>query len=477
MTEPILLPGEKVLSNQKHQEEETQSIETEEVRVGFSNIGANIVNIFLKKYDQTLPVTKILQEDRLSQAAFRVISQTDKEILFEFDDNGSKIFKKFEFIDDFSLIAEISGSSNPSEHTTLFNLDMTEIQEPTKRDMNAERSRSLFEYMINTSEKIIRKNKAFKFNNKDQRLGIENADWLGFRTRYFCFVVNPLFDGAQYDINPESSFVLNFKEKFSSGSSRKYHLFFGPENNNILKKYEYNYDKIKRYYKLGIFDITAKVIYSILNLINKFVPNWGVCIILISIIVYFSMYPLTQKGLKSMKKMQALQPQLATIREKYKDNPQKLNQEMMELYKKHQINPLGGCLPMILQMPVFIGLYQVLYRSVSLKGSSFLWIKDLSMPDRLFMLPTQLPVIGNEINVLPLVILILMFFQQRFSMKNMSTSDPAQAQQQKIMSIFFPIFLGFIFYRLSSGLTLYFSMFYMFSTFSQFQMSKQVKVE
>ncbi len=209
-----------------------------------------------------------------------------------------------------------------------------------------------------------------------------------------------------------------------------------------------------------------------MRFIHKVIPSWGVSIIILSSFIYLLMYPLTMKGMLSMKRMQSLQPVMAQMREQYKNQPKKLNKEIMELYKKNNVNPFGGCFPFILQMPVFIGLYQCLWRTVYLKGASFLWIKDLSQPDRLFVFPTAMPVIGNEFNALPLVMAIVMFFQQRLSSRNMITADPNQATQQKMMAIFFPIMLGFVFYKFASGLTLYFTVFYVFSTFTQWKMSK-----
>jgi YidC/Oxa1 family membrane protein insertase len=177
-----------------------------------------------------------------------------------------------------------------------------------------------------------------------------------------------------------------------------------------------------------------------------------------------------------MRKMQSLQPEMTILREKHKNNPQKINQEMLELYKKHKINPFGGCVFFILQMPIFIGLYQVLWRSVIFKGEKFLWIKDLSEPDRLATFPVTLPIIGNDFNILPLLMAIIMFVQQKVSAKNMAMTDPAQVTQQKIMMFFMPIFLGAIFYNFASGLTLYFTMFYLLSTVTQYKMSKLSKV-
>ncbi|MBI4972952.1 MAG: membrane protein insertase YidC, partial [Candidatus Omnitrophica bacterium] len=134
------------------------------------------------------------------------------------------------------------------------------------------------------------------------------------------------------------------------------------------------------------------------------------------------------------------------------DNPQRLNKEIMQLYREHKVNPFGGCLPLILQIPIFFALYQVLMRSVSLKGANFLWIKDLSGPDRLFTLPFSLPVLGNEINLLPILMTIGMFIQQKISM---AASGSASNEQQKMMLILFPLMFGFIFYHMPAGLVLY----------------------
>jgi len=222
----------------------------------------------------------------------------------------------------------------------------------------------------------------------------------------------------------------------------------------------------------GLLNFVSMTIYKTLIFTHKYSKSWGVSILLVSFLIYGLMYPLTMSGMKSMRKMQALQPVMAQLREKHKSNPQKMNQEMMELYKEHRVNPFGGCLPFLLQMPIFIGLYQVLWRSVHFKGAEFLWIKDLSEPDRLITFKTSLPLVGNEFNILPLIMTVIMFFQQKLSAKNMVVTDPAQIAQQKMMATVFPVFLGFIFYKFASGLCLYFVVFYTMSTFTQWKISK-----
>ena len=174
------------------------------------------------------------------------------------------------------------------------------------------------------------------------------------------------------------------------------------------------------------------------------VHNWGLSIILFSIFISVCLFPLTWKQLHTTKATQRLQPMIEELRRQYKDNPQRLNKETMELYRKHKVNPFGGCLPMLLQVPIFLSFYLVLTRLLELKGANFLWINDLSLPDRLIKSP--------EINILPILMAITMFLQQKFSMPTVSGTG---SEQQKLMTLLFPIMFGFIFYRMPSGLVLY----------------------
>jgi YidC/Oxa1 family membrane protein insertase len=156
-----------------------------------------------------------------------------------------------------------------------------------------------------------------------------------------------------------------------------------------------------------------------------------------------------------MQKMHELHPQMEKLKAQFKDNPQRLNKEIMELYRKYKINPLGGCLPLLLQMPIFVALYQALTKSIALRGASFLWISDLSMPDAV-PIPFALPIFGNSINILPLAMVALMVVQQKISSKVMGGAvTEEQKQQQKIMLIIMPIMFGFIFYNMPSGMVLY----------------------
>lgn len=468
-------------------------IEGEKLDLSISNIGGVLDSVFIKEYDETLPLTNIGSVFGFENVEFVLKEQTARAISYTFEDENYLINKTYTLSkEDYSVQMDISiqGKSKMSNLSEMaigaYTIDMSSLDNNTGKfggDAEKNRDKSLNEYVVYSTKEMLRKNNAYKFSPKDRVVTQDSVNWVGFRNRYYCAIFKPLFDTKGFSLNPVDKERLKVEiEPLSVKAEKEQHVaysfvcYFGPEKLNILKKFDLSFEKIRRYYRFGLFDTIAKFILSIMNLIYSIVPNWGVCILLISIIIYFSMYPLTKRSMVSMKRMQAMQPKVNALKEKYKNNPQKMNEEMMKVYKENKINPLGGCLPMLLQTPVFIGLYQVLWRSVSLKGASFLWIKDLSAPDRLFLLPKSFPIIGNEINILPLIMMIVMYFQQKLSTQNMASADPAQIAQQKMMSKIFPLFLGFIFYKFASGLTLYFTMFYFFSTFTQWKMSKEPKV-
>jgi YidC/Oxa1 family membrane protein insertase len=201
----------------------------------------------------------------------------------------------------------------------------------------------------------------------------------------------------------------------------------------------------------GWFDIIAKPFLWIMNHIYGVIPNYGVAIILLTVLTKILLWPLGNKSYKSMSEMKRVQPLMTEIREKYKNDKQKMNQEMMNLYRTYKINPMGGCLPMVVQIPVFFALYRMLYEAIELRHAPFVgWINDLSAPDRLFDFPFSIPFMEPPygIPVLTIVMGASMFLQQKMSP---APGDPAQA---KIM-MFMPLIFTFIFINFSSGLVLY----------------------
>jgi YidC/Oxa1 family membrane protein insertase len=224
----------------------------------------------------------------------------------------------------------------------------------------------------------------------------------------------------------------------------KYRVYYGPKTLTVLKGIGANLDQSLNF---GWFDVIAKPTLWLLNFFHRFVGNYGIAIILVTVLFKAIFWPITQKGMKSMKNMQKLQPKMVKIKEKYKNDPAQMNKEVMNLYKTYKVNPLGGCLPMVLQIPVFFALYKVLLQCIELRHAPFmLWITDLSAPDRLWI-GFDIPYLGG-IPVLTLLMGASMFIQQKLTP---TTADPTQA---KIM-MFLPVVFTFMFINFASGLVLY----------------------
>ncbi len=225
-------------------------------------------------------------------------------------------------------------------------------------------------------------------------------------------------------------------------------VFLGPKRLSLLKSIGGNLDKAVNF---GMFDFIAKPCLWLMNFIYRFIPNYGVAIIFLTILTKVLLWPLGNKSYKSMSEMKKLQPLMAEIREKYKGDKKKINEEMMALYKTYKINPMGGCLPMIVQIPVFFALYRMLYQAIELRHAPFfLWINDLSAPDRLFRFNFSIPFMEPPygIPVLTIIMGATMFLQQKMSPP---MGDATQAKMMMLM----PVVFTFIFINFSSGLVLY----------------------
>ena len=250
-------------------------------------------------------------------------------------------------------------------------------------------------------------------------------------------------------------------------ATESFTLYLGPRDLDILKALN---KKLEKAINFGWFDIIAKPLLVSLRFFNKYLSNYGLSIILLTIIIKILFWPLTHKSYQSMKEMRKLQPMMAKIREKYKGNKQEMQKQLMGLYKTYKINPMGGCLPMIVQIPVFFALFRVLPNSIELRHAPFvLWIKDLSAPDRLFSFPFQIPFMAAPygIPVLTLIMGASMFLQQKMTP---TTGDPTQAKMMMLL----PIVFTFMFINFPSGLVLYWLVNNALSIAQQYRINKQV---
>ncbi len=287
--------------------------------------------------------------------------------------------------------------------------------------------------------------------NKQKETIAGRIDWAAYEGNYFMTGVVPNEKDKQSVLlsaeGQTVSTILTAGQDIIPAQGSKqygYAVYFGPKKLSILKETGNNLERIVNF---GWFDKMARPVLYLLNFFHGYVHNYGVAIILVTILIKLALWPIAQKGMKSMKNMQAIQPKIAKVREKYKNDANRMNQEMMNLYKTYKINPLGGCLPMLLQIPVFFALYKVLLQAIELRHAPFmLWITDLAAPDRLWI-GIDIPYLGG-IPVLTLLMGGSMFLQQKM------TPSPADPTQAKIM-LFLPVIFTFMFLNFASGLVLY----------------------
>ncbi|MEW6595390.1 MAG: membrane protein insertase YidC [Thermodesulfobacteriota bacterium] len=276
--------------------------------------------------------------------------------------------------------------------------------------------------------------------------------WTAYEDTYFMTAIVPEGVGqatAHFSAADESrvtTVLAGAADTIAPQASKEYRytLYFGPKELQLLKTLG---NDLERAVDFGWFDVIARPTLYLLNFLYKYVGNYGIAIILVTVLIKLIFWPISQKGMESMKTLQKIQPKMAKLREKYKDDKVLQQQEMMKLYQTYKVNPLGGCLPMLLQIPVFFALYKVLLQSIELRHAPFmLWITDLAAPDRLYI-GFDIPWL-HGIPVLTLLMGGSMFVQQKMTP---TTGDPTQA---KIM-LFMPVIFTFMFLNFASGLVLY----------------------
>ena len=277
--------------------------------------------------------------------------------------------------------------------------------------------------------------------------------WAALQDSYFAAAVLPKEKGLRaYAMKGEQDQpivgVIASKQTLQPGAQTALaaEVFAGPKDLDVLKGAGQELDKLV---DLGWFDILARPALYLMKFLYGFTGNYGIAIIIVTVLQKVAFYPLTMKSLKSMQAMQAIQPKVQALQERYKNNPQKKQEETMALYRKHGVNPMGGCLPMLVQIPIFIALYNALSSSVEMWQASFLWIQDLTQPDSLFKLQLWGGEYYNAGNILGLLMGVSMWVQQKMSPP---AGDPRQAQMMLWMM---PIIFTWMFWSFPSGLVLY----------------------
>lgn len=276
----------------------------------------------------------------------------------------------------------------------------------------------------------------------------EPLSWIGFGHTYFVAALIPA-DGVEAEATVtrrDRGFVMEARGRAAApgDGAVRYRLFMGPKVLSLLESFDRG---LEQSIDFGYFAFIAVPMLHALNFFHTYTRNYGLDIILLTVLIKLLLWPLTQKSFVSMKRMQKLQPQMQRLKDKFGDDKTRLNKEMMDLYKRNHVNPLGGCLPMLLQFPFFIGFYNALLTPIELRHASFLWITDLSRPDWESL---PLSVFGYEVGI-PVLVLLMgasMFIQQWMSP---AIGDPNQRRMMMLMPLVFTV----IFVSFPAGLTIY----------------------
>jgi len=417
-----------------------KTISTADLTLTFNEISGNILKAEIQQYNEK-PIHIGFgdgKQDYMTAGTGTSAAFSSKEIkkgdttslVFTSTQNDLVITKKYEIKEGSYLIdasVEVANTGNRSVE-----LPISVQIGPGLGDGVAD-SRLVFQGPIMYDGKKVRREKEDKIKAPEV---YSTPEWIGYTSTYFLFaaagggftegIIQKSGDSAVIKgtdkavVNPASKYTKEFK------------LYIGPKKYTLLKETGFGLTKSIDF---GYFSFLAIPLLNLMNFFYGYVHNYGAAIILLTVVVKLVTFPLTQKSMVSMKRMQLLQPKMTELREKYAKDKQKLNQAVMELYKKEGVNPFGGCLPIVIQIPVFFALYKALLVSIELKGSPFiLHIADLSLKDPYYITPVLMG--------------ITMFVQQRLSPQS---GDP---MQQKVF-MFMPIIFTFLFLQFQSGLVLY----------------------
>ncbi len=465
--------------------EKTIKVENDLLKLEFTNRGGAIHKCILKKYYKTVEKKEnVVLFDSLKYAEFNneiIINGTPlKNIEYILENNEKSVVVKdqpyklnFIYKKDGITIKKIY-TIFPDKYEvqlnyTIINNSKNDIKIKNKtfyyHSTKVKKRRYLFEgpsFLVDgvlkeVKLKKIRKEGVVEFKNK--------ISWLGFSRIYFLSVMlkrGSYFDAGrtyikddQVVIEGEKNYSISANDFIKDVNS----VYLGPKKYDILASYHAG---LERSINFGIFYFLAKPLLIVLNWFYKFIPNYGIAIILLTILIKLIFYPLTNKSYESMKKMKELQPHIQRLKEMYKDDKVKLNQEVMALYKKYKVNPFGGCLPMIIQIPVFFALYKTLMVAIELRHAPFIkylpfthkyWLVDLSAKDPYY--------------ITPILMGISMYIQQK--MTPTGGTDPIQ---EKIM-LFMPVFLTFLFLNFPSGLVVYWLVNNILSIIQQYYVEKK----
>ena len=304
---------------------------------------------------------------------------------------------------------------------------------------------------------------------------IAGAEWVAVSNQFFTTLMAPLTAkatavwGRRFDIeySPDQKLLAiegalgmpGFQLEPGKTYSARFEIYAGPKLYHRLAQLPHYEAEVMDF---GMFKIVCQLLLNFMNLLHSWLHDYGLAILALTTIIKLTLWPIQNKANRSMRQMAALSPKIQELRDKYKDDPTRMNQEVMKLYKQYGINPVGGCLPMMIQIPIFFGLFKMLGQAVELRNAKFLWVKDLSQPDTV----AHLPLLGWPINIIPLCMAATQIWLMAMTPK---TGDPTQRR----IAMFMPLIFLFICYNFAAALALYYTAQNLFSILQFYQNRRQ----
>ena len=445
---------------QQFQHEEVISIESHDLILTIGASSGTIRQVALKQFrnnhgrDPLLfgngtPITQLWPNSR--PLTWKIVRHTDNQVVLEAADDAGSQYELSYLLDNSNPLVGITLTERPGPAETAPAV-VTMANTWMRGDQLSDRNNHL-EIVVQQRAANGGKQKHIRFSaaSGKTRNVPRGTMLLALAERHFCQVVRFNGQEATTTILPASGGSIATETHVGLDSMRQFTvtIYLGPRDYFYLKN-----AGLEAAFPTGMFAQIGLILLIFLNWLAGLTHNYGVAVILFSVCVTCAMAPFTLMGFRSMQKMQALKPHMDRITAKHGGNQQKASPEIMALFKQHRVSPLGGCLPVLLQLPIFFALIQAISHYVEFRGKPFLWIQDLSLPDHLFHLPFSLPILGSEFNLLPLLTALAMFFQTRLSQGGMPTNktDPTAKMMSGPMM---PILFGVMFYQVPSALVLY----------------------
>ncbi len=458
------------LSAKKQEVEKFTTVETQHAKIVFTTKGAAIKDFFYKDFNTDLNLTPFGNEGyfaTLNDVNFeQIAAENGDDVAYQTQiANNVWLVKSYKINKEQGLNKlSISFVNKTKEDLNLsdFYLSMGPGLNTVKSELsdNAANLRAVCAHQEKGKKNItVNDLKAKTFNNSAKLQALcENWIWAGIDNRYFLSALIPtnwegtptgfkfnrqflyetpsffgLFGKSRTD-GPKLQILLPAVLKANATTTYTADFYIGPKDLQLLDSLPYD---LQRSIQFGFFGQLGKWMRNLLEWLNKYTHNYGFAIILMTFMIQIVMFPLTYKQLKSAAVMQKIQPQMKEIQDRYKNDPMQAQKEMIALYKRYGANPLSGCLPLFIQMPIFIALFNALRTSWALHGSPFIWwITDLSAKDPYY--------------VLPILMGVIMFIQQKITMPNMAKDNPSMSMMK-----WMPVFMTVIFLNFPAGLTLY----------------------